>query len=527
MTKAIAHNLLTIDLEDYFQNEALDHVVPGHFWLRFERRLDETARRWIALLHKSNTTATFFAGDWVAREHPAIVREIADAGHEIAVLGLFDQAATQNNLRMFNSEIETTRSLLEQLTGIRITGFRLARGAMTSPMLKAAKHAGFHYDSSEHDFDAELPKGLLHVPPAAAHVVGIQMRALWQHAPEAAARWAAGVLTRGGRAQRFDAPFLDPDQPRITALSSLQQGKHYRSMARAASRIEAHVSARSSMSIAEAFGLARDAVTIVSDPASPSVADTPEAVDRPPVTLVVPCYNEAASIDYLANTLAQFETGAAAGYTMHYVLVDDGSTDATYSRLLDVFGTKANTQILRHEQNRGVAAATLTGIRSAPTELAGVIDCDCSYDPAEIIRMIPLMEPGVALVTASPHHPEGRVVHGAGWHPALHRRVAQLYRLTMRSPLHTYTSCVRLYRKSAIGGLTIRHEGFTGLAEIIARIDQKGARITESPVVLDARLLGHSKMKIVRTGLGHIGLFAELMFARLSQQPQKTFGVRT
>ena len=97
----------------------------------------------------------------------------------------------------------------------------------------------------------------------------------------------------------------------------------------------------------------------------------------------------------------------------------------------------------------------------------------------------------------------------------------------MRTPLHTYTACVRLYRKSAVDGLTIRHENYLGIAEILARLDQKGARIVESPATLEARILGHSKMKIVKTSIGHIGLLGELLLARSRVGSKKTVGVRT
>ena len=530
MTGAVAHNLLTVDLEDYFQVETLAGVIPARYWPRLERRLDETVRRWLALLGTSEATATFFASDWVAREHPGIVREIADAGHEVAVLGLFEARDVQTNLRLFNAEIAATRSALEQITGVHVTGFRLARGAMSSAMLKAVKSAGFGYDASHHDNGATAPKGLQYVAPAATHMAGMPVTALWQHAPERLAPTVMGMTTWGARARRFPASVLDPDQPRITALPRVRQALHYRELTRAADRVAAHLEQRSGVSIAHGLGLSLPVVT----PAVPTAeltaevpAANPHDASRPSISLVVPCYNEALSLIYLANTLARFEAGPAAGYEIQYVFVDDGSSDATFARLHDLFGARANAQIVRHQQNRGVAAATLTGIKHANTEMVGVIDCDCSYDPAEVVRMIPLLESGTALVTASPYHPQGHVVNVPAWRLWLSRRLSQLYRVALRTPLHTYTACVRLYRKSAVDGLTIRHENYLGIAEILARLDQKGARIVESPATLEARILGHSKMKIVKTRIGHIGLLGELLLARSRVGSKKTVGVRT
>jgi peptidoglycan/xylan/chitin deacetylase (PgdA/CDA1 family) len=527
MSAAIRHNVLTVDLEDYFQCDALAGVIPPRYWPRLERRLDGTARRWLSLLQDSNATATFFASDWAAREHAGIIREIAAAGHEIAVLGLFDTHLTQANLRMFNSEIATTRSALEQIIGTRIAGFRLARGAMSSAMLKAAKSAGFCYDASDHEIGAALPKGFQHVPPAAARLAGMPVSTLWQHAPDLLAPAIMGLTAWSTRARRFPAACLDADQPRITALPRVRQVKHYRGLARAAGRVEAHVAARSGISIAQVLGLELDPVEIAKPATTVAVDDAVPAAQRPAISLVVPCYNEVPSLIYLANTLARFEAGPAAGYEVLYVFVDDGSSDATFVRLHDLFGANANAQIVRHQQNRGVAAATMTGINAARTELVGVIDCDCSYDPAELLRMIPLMQADTALVTASPFHPKGRAAYVPAWRLWLSHRLSQLYRIVLRTPLHSYTVCVRLYRKSAVSGLAIRHGDALGIPEILARLDQKGAHIAESPAVLEVRILGHSKTKAVRTGIGHIGLLAELLALRLSQRSPTAVDVRS
>ena len=54
------------------------------------------------------------------------------------------------------------------------------------------------------------------------------------------------------------------------------------------------------------------------------------------------------------------------------------------------------------------------------------------------------------------------------------------------------------------------------VAELLARVDLTGGRIVEYPAVLEVRLLGRSKMKVIRTVLGHLGLLATLTKARLT-----------
>ena len=53
----------------------------------------------------------------------------------------------------------------------------------------------------------------------------------------------------------------------------------------------------------------------------------------------------------------------------------------------------------------------LTGIRHARTDIVAVIDCDGTYDPLQLRALVPLLGPGVDMVTASPYHPDGEVLN--------------------------------------------------------------------------------------------------------------------
>jgi glycosyltransferase involved in cell wall biosynthesis len=168
--------------------------------------------------------------------------------------------------------------------------------------------------------------------------------------------------------------------------------------------------------------------------------------------------------------------------------------------------------LVRHAQNRGVAAATLTGIRNSRTEVVCAIDCDATYDPRQLRRMVPMLTPDVDLVTASPYHPEGRVLnHLPAWRLVLSRGLSILYRYFHTQRLYTYTSCFRVYRRSAVVDIELRNQRFVGITEILSRLDKKGGRIVEYPAIMEVRLLGSSKMKILKTIWGHVVLMAQLL----------------
>jgi len=233
------------------------------------------------------------------------------------------------------------------------------------------------------------------------------------------------------------------------------------------------------------------------------------AADRPPVTLVVPLYNEEANIPYMRGTLLDLRRRLERRYRIHFNLVDDGSTDGTWERLTERFRDFPDCQVLRHAKNAGVAAAILTGLRAAPTEVVASIDCDCSYDPNDLEAMIPMIE-GADLVTASPYHPQGQVYNIPPWRLFLSRSLSRMYSVLLGKSISTYTSCFRVYRKTAVEGLRVEHGGFLGVAEILIRLRLAGGRIVEYPNTLESRLFGESKMKIARTIWSHLGLLKEL-----------------
>jgi|HubBroStandDraft_3_1064219.scaffolds.fasta_scaffold07197_1 polysaccharide deacetylase family protein (PEP-CTERM system associated) len=244
----------------------------------------------------------------------------------------------------------------------------------------------------------------------------------------------------------------------------------------------------------------------------------PLAARRQPISVVIPCYNEEFTLPYLGNTLKSLSATLEADYDVRYAFVDDGSADGTWAALERLFGGRPDCVLVRHAENRGVAAAILTGLRHVSTEVVCSMDCDCTYDPHQLRSMIPMLKDGVDMVTASPYHPHGRVRNVPGWRLGLSKSLSLGYRLVLRQKLATYTSCFRVYRRSAVVGLPVRAGGFLGVAEMLALLDLAGGHIVECPAVLEVRLLGRSKMKVLNAIAGHLRLLARLAVARFVQQ---------
>ena len=77
-------NAMTIDVEDYFQVSAFDTIVSRAGWDQFDSRISRNTDCALELLDQAGVRGTFFVLGWVAEKFPAVVRRIADAGHEVA-----------------------------------------------------------------------------------------------------------------------------------------------------------------------------------------------------------------------------------------------------------------------------------------------------------------------------------------------------------------------------------------------------------------------------------------------------------
>jgi hypothetical protein len=132
--------------------------------------------------------------------------------------------------------------------------------------------------------------------------------------------------------------------------------------------------------------------------------------------------------------------------------------------------------------------------------------------------MLPLMKPGVAMVTASPYHRDGNVRNVPGWRLTLSHGLSVMYRVLLRRKLSTWTSCFRVYRKSQILDLPLNETGFLGTAELAAQLCLHDRVIVEHPAVLEVRLFGASKMKTLRTIRSHLRLLARMATQRVTQR---------
>lgn len=548
--------ILTVNVEDYFQAGVFHQYISPRNWYRFESRIERNTNETLQLLAAHQTTATFFVLGWIAEKYPELVRRISDAGHEIASRGYLHQPLLKITPEARRDDLRRSRELLEDTIGRQVTGFRLSDGWLTRRdlwFLEELREAGYLYDSSllprRRDWMAEPDRRLVHANPTPRGtmleipVSTTRMAGMWlpiaggnylRQFPEARMKAAVDRWIENEPSpyvMYFQVWELDADQPQLSVAGRFTKLRHYRNLGRyrdllpqylrdyhfasVAQHASLPFSRLSSLPASSGADVRREPMASSAQSATVSTArldrtslNTP--AERVPVTLVIPCYNEEASLPYLHRTLLPLRHELSTRWDLKVLFVDDCSRDNTNAVLHSLFGGDPDVRIVRHAENRGVSAAILTGIQQADTEIVASMDCDCSYDPHELSRMLPLMASDVAMVTASPYHRDGRVSNVPRWRLTLSHGLSLIYRTLLRRKLATWTSCFRVYRKRQITDLPLKENGFLGTAELAAQLSLHDRRIVEHPATLEVRLFGFSKMKTLRTIASHLRLLSQV-----------------
>jgi polysaccharide deacetylase family protein (PEP-CTERM system associated) len=144
-------NALTIDVEDYFQVNAFTSCVRRDEWDKYPLRVECNMRRILAMLDEFGIKATFFILGWVAERLPTMVKEIQGMGHEIACHGYGHELIYRIGPERFRADIRRSKSLLEDIGGVVVNGYRAPSYSITKQSLWALDilvEEGFTYDSS-------------------------------------------------------------------------------------------------------------------------------------------------------------------------------------------------------------------------------------------------------------------------------------------------------------------------------------------------------------------------------------------
>src|SRR6267378_8474679 len=255
-------HFFTVDVEEYFQVRALRSVVSRDEWLSRPSRVAKSVDDLLACLDRHNVRGTFFLLGWIAKYHPEVARNIANAGHEIASHGFWHEQVTALDRTEFLDDVRSSKCELEDVTGAPVLGYRAPSVSIIPGWEWAFDvliEAGYRYDSSLFPIHRrgygypsapsaphviQRPCGdLAEFPLATTKILGFPVPAAGggylRQFPLAVIRRAFREASeRGESATFYIHPWeIDPDQPRL-AVSNLTRIRHYRGLDGALERIE-------------------------------------------------------------------------------------------------------------------------------------------------------------------------------------------------------------------------------------------------------------------------------------------------
>lgn len=255
-------NILTIDVEDYFQVASLSKSISVNEWESITPRVVNNSTRLLDLFDEMDVKVTHFVLGWVAERFPDLVKEIHARGHEIASHGYSHQLIYDQSPEVFHAETLKSKSILEDIIGEPVLGYRAASYSITSKSLWALDilvEAGFKYDSSifpvRHDrygipgtptvpYILTAPSGgkLIEIPLSTYNFLGYTLPVsgggYFRLYPYYLTKFFLQSLNKTGKSFVFYLhPWeIDPDQPRVKA-SWLSEFRHYNNLDKCHNRL--------------------------------------------------------------------------------------------------------------------------------------------------------------------------------------------------------------------------------------------------------------------------------------------------
>jgi len=204
---------------------------------------------------------------------------------------------------------------------------------------------------------------------------------------------------------------------------------------------------------------------------------------NPRLSVVIPCYNEAAIVQSTAETVLNFVAKRNPHYTFELILVNDGSTDATKDIITRMQATHREIELISFPSNRGRGAAIKAGIAQSRGEIVILLDADLSYDVQHVDEILDCFEkdPQLDTVVISPYM-KGGVVGGVPLHRLLISRMANwILSGFFSQKFSTVTCVVRGYRGEVIRRLPLFESGKELHLEILRKLDICDYKMIEIP----------------------------------------------
>ncbi len=260
-------NALSFDIEEHFQVHGFERVISRNEWETFQSRVVANTRRILNLLAEHNVHATFFVLGWVADRQPELVRQIACAGHELAVHGYSHELIYRQTPEEFAADLQSSIAAVERALasacpqvrsprfGYRAPAFSITRQSLWA--FDVLQRCRIRYDASifplvAHDrygingaerFAHRLHNGMWEFPATTLRLLGRNWPVVGGGYFRLVPLWVTRAAIRRINAEGHPAiiylhPWeFDPAQPRVSAAPRLSRFRHYVNLAHTEQRL--------------------------------------------------------------------------------------------------------------------------------------------------------------------------------------------------------------------------------------------------------------------------------------------------
>ena len=196
---------------------------------------------------------------------------------------------------------------------------------------------------------------------------------------------------------------------------------------------------------------------------------------RPRLTVVIPVYNEAATIAELLRRVR------AVPVPKQIVVVDDCSTDGT-AEVLAREAAAGDVEVVVHPVNRGKGSAVRSGIARVRGEVVLIQDADLEYDPAEYPKLLDPIDRGITKAVYGSRFLGAPRTAMLFWHAVGNRFLTLACNVMFNTTLTDMETCYKVFTADIARSLELRSDRWGFDPEITAKILKQGHRIYEVPI---------------------------------------------